>query len=247
MAKQKSQLLKKVWHWIKITSLLLGLTCGGVLIYNWWNREKELARLKSQLAHQEQEAQQQYQLQNIHLVSTTDLINSPEVHSFFSDLLRNYAEKFAKKQGLNISHYPLNFAGFYYDKKVGSGYGDMGRCFTEKVIYPTKQKEINISLNRLYLLNKFGHDKYFTDYPQGDYSYLDISFDKMIKTCSHELAHYIQFVKHGRSSCESDLKLENGNYDEELAREHKEFTREIYQLVKNSGEYSELETKWKNI
>jgi len=115
----------------------------------------------------------------------------------------------------------------------------MGRCFTEKIIYPTKQKEINISLNRLYLLNKFGHDRYFTDYPQGDYSCLDISFDKMIKTCSHELAHYIQLVKHGKSSCESDLKLENGNYDRELAREHKKFTQEIHQLIKNSEEYSE--------
>jgi hypothetical protein len=71
----------------------------------------------------------------------------------------------------------------------------MGKCFTKKVIYPIKQKEINIALNRLYLLNKFGHDKYFTDYPQGDYSYLEISFDKMIATCSHELAHYIQFVE----------------------------------------------------
>jgi len=115
----------------------------------------------------------------------------------------------------------------------------MGRCFAEKVIYPVKQKEINISLNRLYLLNKFGQDKYFTDYPQGDYSYLDISFDKMIKTCSHELAHYIQFVKHRRSSCESDLVLNNGNYDKGLVEEHKEFTREIYQLVKNSEDYSE--------
>jgi len=70
-----------------------------------------------------------------------------------------------------------------------------------KVIYPIKQKEINISLNRLYLLNKFGHDKYFTDYPQGDYSYLDISFNKMIGTCSHEIAHHTQLVKNGKSSC----------------------------------------------
>jgi hypothetical protein len=145
MEKHKNQLLKKVWYWIKLASLLLGLICGGLLIYNWWSREQELTKLKSQLAQKEQEAQQQYQLQNIHLISTSPLANSQEVHSFFSDLLRNYAGKFAKKQDLNISHYPLNFAGFYSDKKVGSGYGEkrgvnsefsqMGRCFTEKVIY----------------------------------------------------------------------------------------------------------------
>lgn len=63
----------------------------------------------------------------------------------------------------------------------------------------------------------------------------------------HELAHYIQLVKHGRSSCKSDLILKNGNYDEELAKEHKEFTQAIYQMIKNSGEYSELERKWKEI
>ena len=114
-----------------------------------------------------------------------------------------------------------------------------------KVIYPIKQKEANISLNRLYLLNKFGHDKYFTDYPQGDYSYLDISFDKMIKTCSHELAHYIQFVKYERSSCGSDLVLNNGKYDGELAKEHEEFTQEIYELVKQ--EIPEWETKWNEV
>jgi len=62
----------------------------------------------------------------------------------------------------------------------------------------------------------------------------------MINTCSHELAHYFQFVKHGKSSCESDLIVRNGRYDEELASEHKNFTGEIYKLIENS-EYSELE------
>lgn len=82
----------------------------------------------------------------------------------------------------------------------------------------------NISLNRLYLLNKFGHDKYFTSNPKKsvDYTYLDISFKEMMETCSHEIAHYIQLLKHGKSSCESDLKLENRNYNAELAQEHKE-------------------------
>ena len=62
----------------------------------------------------------------------------------------------------------------------------------------------------------------------------------MIGTCSHELAHYFQFVKHGKSSCESDLIVRNGRYDEELASEHEEFTEEIHKMIKNSR-YSELE------
>ena len=119
---------------------------------------------------------------------------------------------------------PLKFESLYSDPKTGNGFGEMGNCFLEKVIYPIKQKVVNISLNRLYLLNKFGCDKYFTNNPResGDYTYIDISFKKMINTCCHEIAHYIQLVKHGKSSCESDLRLGNGKYDKELAREHKE-------------------------
>jgi len=110
----------------------------------------------------------------------------------------------------------------------------MGRCFTEKVIYPYKGKEINISLNRLYLLNKFGQDKYFTSNPQyGDYTYINISFNKMIKTYSHELAHYFQLLKHGKSSCESDLVLNNGNYDGGLAREYEKFMGWLKQNIPN--------------
>ena len=94
------------------------------------------------------------------------------------------------------------------------------------------------------MLNKFGQDKYFTGNPQyGDYTYIDISFNKMIKTCSHEITHYFQLVKYGRSSCESDLVLNNGKYDGELAKEHEKFTQEIYGMIKNSPGYSNLETK----
>ena len=74
---------------------------------------------------------------------------------------------------------------------------------------------------------------------------LDISFDKMIDTCSHELAHYIQLVKWGKSSCESDLVINNGKYNAELAHQHEKFTQEIYQLIKQ--DYSAWERKWKEI
>ena len=52
----------------------------------------------------------------------------------------------------------------------------------------------------------------------------------MIETCCHELAHYIQYVKHGDSSCESSLEKED--YDEGLAKEHKEIREEIFELVR---------------
>jgi len=69
----------------------------------------------------------------------------------------------------------------------------------------------------------------------------------MLKTCSRELNRYLQFVKCGRSSGQSDLKENNGKYDSPLAIEHKRFSKEIYGMIKNSGEYSELDKKWKEI
>ncbi|CAG8748552.1 14553_t:CDS:1, partial [Cetraspora pellucida] len=55
------------------------------------------------------------------------------------------------------------------------------------------------------------------------------------------------YVKHNKSSCESDLMLNNGEYDGELAREHERFTQEIYGMVKNSEEYGEWKKRRKEI
>ena len=168
------------------------------------------------------------------------LVNSPEVHAFFTDLLTTYAKHFAGSQNLDISRLPLVFGEIYYNLET------MGHCFPSQIIYPYQEQEITIELNRLYLLNKFGFDKYFTSYPQyGEYTYLDISFDKMIDTCSHEIAHYIQLIKWGRSSCESDLKIRKKEYNPVLAKEHEEWTKEIYQMIK--PKYSEWEKRWKEV
>lgn len=229
--------------------MLFGLFCGGTLLYQWWTRQQKLTKIQARLQELQalqNQAQQQYQLQELNLISTADLANSPAIHSFFTDLLNTYAKNFAKDKNLDTSPLPLKFESLYHDPKIGNGYGEMGRCSIENIIYPTNQKIANISLNRLYLLNKFDHDKYFTSNPEyGDYTYIDISFDKMIDTCCHELAHYIQLVKHGKSSCESDLILRNGNYDKELAKEHKKFTQEIYRMIK--AECSEWKRWWKEI
>lgn len=225
------------YKWTSLFFLLLALISSSVLIHQYTKQQTPRTWLKEQ----KKQVQRQWDLQQIHLVSIGDLVNNHKVHDFFINLLKNNAEKFAKNKSLDISHLPLKFAGLYHDPKTGNGYREMGRCWKE-------QKTTNIGLNYLYLLNKFGHDKYFISNPQyRNYSYSDISFARMIETCSHELAHYLQLVKYGKSSCESDLKLNNGNYDEKLAKKHKKFTQEIYQLIKNSPEYSEWDKRWKEI
>ena len=47
-----------------------------------------------------------------------------------------------------------------------------------------------------------------------------------------------KYLNGGKSNCESDLKLENGNYDAELAKEQKEFREEIWRMI--GGEQSPL-------
>lgn len=221
----------------------MALIGASFLIYRWWARHRELENLKAQIEQKEKEIQQQYQLQNSYPVSTSPLAKSPNIQKFFTDLLKKYVEKFSESKKIDISSRPLIFKGFYLDQKIGKGLGEMGRC--SSYFYP--HREITISLNQVYLLNKLGNDRFFTSYPQDDYYYLDISFDKMLQTCSHELAHYIQHVKHDKSSCESDLKLERKEYDPILAQEHKEFTQEIYKMIKNSEDYSYWEKRWKEI
>ena len=171
----------------------------------------------------------QYEIQKNYQELTANFSKNPKIQAFFTDLLTTYGRKFANIQQLNNSNYPLLFGGFYLGKKED---GENSKTLGNALFTP-ENKQTVISLNQFYLLNKLGYSQFLTN----PYVSCEISFKKMIKTCSHEIAHYIQFVKYGESSCKSDLGTDN--YIAKLAKEHKEFTREIYQLIKNSGEYSE--------
>lgn len=89
-------------------------------------------------------------------------------------------------------------------------------------------------------------DLTYSDISDRNKGYGPCSWDNPKCICSHELIHYFQFIKHGKSSCESDLILNIGKYNKELASEHKNFTEEIYKLIESS-EYSNLKKRWKEI
>jgi len=143
------------------------------------------------------------------------LAKNPTIYEFFNDLLGGYAYRFAEKQNLSDYCLPLEFGGFYSEQNPAKQhFRELGNAS-----FDSNNQQTIISLNQVYL------------------------FNALMETISHELAHYFQLLKHGKSSCESDLVLNNGNYNGELAKEHEKFTQEIYGMIKNSGEYSELESR----
>ncbi|CAG8801742.1 28116_t:CDS:2, partial [Gigaspora margarita] len=68
-------------------------------------RNQKLERLQAQLEQKERENQQNYQEQKNYLELTANLAKSPNIRVFFTDLLRNYAEKFAENKILRLMDY----------------------------------------------------------------------------------------------------------------------------------------------
>ena len=242
----------KFWFWITASFVTLSLISGGFLLYHWWkihslnqlrqtNQElrQEINNLKIQQQEKENEAIQQYQSQQKTKFRLLALANNPQIHQFISDLLQGYAYRFAKKKNLAEYCLPVRFGEFYQEQTPEN------QCFRELGNASFNNQQIVISLNQIFLFSKLGHDRYFAT-PQ---HYLEISFLALIETISHELAHYIQFVKYGESSCESSgTKDETGKFlTPSLVKEHNEFTREIKAMIVNSSEYKKLKEWWEKI
>ena len=90
----------KIWLWIAITVFFLVLALIGGSIYQKQKeriRQEKITNLQVRLQELQEQAQRQYYLQD--KISTTYLAESPAVYSFFTDLLKTYAEKFAKSKG----------------------------------------------------------------------------------------------------------------------------------------------------
>jgi hypothetical protein len=155
-------------------------------------------------------------------------------------LLNAFADRYAKSKQIDISYLPLLFGGFYQKaflpSENGENQGEMGHC---ELI----NKEIAIiRLNQLYLLNKLGHERYFATPEQC----LNINFAALTETMAHEIAHYIQYVKYGKSNCES-----SGDQDKQghflypnLVREHTQLTSEITEMMLDSAEYKKFAERW---
>ncbi|KLL03417.1 MAG: hypothetical protein MRECE_6c020 [Mycoplasmataceae bacterium CE_OT135] len=216
-------------------------------------------------------------------ILTNPLDKDPKVKEQFNKLIQTFYQRAIEKKGL---YYPeVDFRGFghFYiteanllKKTVEMGHTGPPRG--EEAIDYINRKITNypmeINLNQIYLLNngKIGMDELivdFTEFPPESkqspiYTPIDISFDKLIETIAHELAHAVQNVlnlydavlvdsEQGkkteiRSQCESSGYRNDKNelLYPQWAAEHTRLTKEIQQMIINSPEYKEFEAWWKS-
>ncbi|MDR1670674.1 MAG: hypothetical protein LBR43_03060 [Spiroplasmataceae bacterium] len=231
---------KNLWEKIKITFLFFTLIISIIFLHQWWNRKQQLKNLEKQ----HQNSTEQYQKQQKELAKINSLAKNSNIHQFFTNLLQNSAQKFADSKNIDIASYPLNFGGFYQAKeRASNSSAEVKIASLGNATFDEENNQTTIALNQLFLFNKLGYKDYFIT-PE---LHQEISFDELIECCCHELAHYLQFAKWRKSSCASDLEINKKSYNLELAEEHQEFTQAIYQLLKNSAEYSVWESEWKEI
>ncbi|CAG8776150.1 19638_t:CDS:2 [Gigaspora margarita] len=192
----------------KSRSILLQHLATCQEVYRPQNLRKLTEKVGKQINEKEQLVREKKDLEKLRKKVATKLAEGKSEDEKGRDLL-----EFVNNKKLDIcfaktlfSHYPLNFGGFYQ-----------------------RESQDQRPLKSQY--RKLGYEKYFAT-PEG---YLEIDLANLLKTCSHELAHYIQFVKWGESSCESDLGTDK--YVVELAKEHEEWTGEIYQMVNANYSY----------
>ena len=241
----------KIRYWIFTIAIILALISGSFLLYKWWQtkqtaaqiqaKERTLNQLEQKQQAEREKAHQAYQIRHKQLPQVLALAKNPTIHQFFNDLLQGYAYRFAEKQNLTDYCLPLEFGGFYQQKQEAThNFRELGNA-----VFDLTSQETVISLNQLFLFNKLGYERYFAT-PE---LYLNIDFNTLTETISHELAHYFQFVKYGKSSCESSgQKASSGNFlYPDLVSEHTHFTQEIKQMIVNSSEYPTLKKYWKAI
>lgn len=243
----KSIITQRLFGFLIIVSLIV----GSYLLYTFWTKwtatkqtDQQIQRiqeLEKEIADKTQKIQKSQQLQKNWIILTNQLANDPKVNARFANLLKTSCQKFTQKQSINTSQTPLEFGGFYVDESlINANQSNMGRClFLEKK--DLTERKVIITINQIYLLNKLGHEQYFPlKQPAGDYLALDINFIKLTETISHELAHYFQFAKYGKSSCENDSKF----LLPELVKEHQQLTKEIKEMIVNLVEYEEFMKWW---
>lgn len=194
------------------------------------------------------------------------------VHACFDDFITTFYWRFREKKGRPLGYYKheINFQGFGGFEFDDNEKRKMGTCYLYNIKeHWIKESEfitgdVKITISQAYLLDKLGMDKLFTNWTQSknilQTGSIDVSFDNLIGTFAHELAHAYQNTIYLQkkvnnvpiSQCESsgegerdkNYRLIKARYPK-LVAEHNQLTAEIKALIIGSIEYQEFKLWWK--
>lgn len=227
-------------------------------------------------------------------ILTERLDKSPEVKTKFNQFITHFYHRYKELKKDIPTHPAANLKGFGHFYVDGAGEAGKvtemghtklldGESKLSKMPNETKWTIVNypsqININQLYLLNNGKNpggrmDKFFYKEPKfipgGTLEYLEISFDKLIQTIAHEIAHAFQTAKNisedktftnTEGKPEFDDKISDcwesgeGEWDHkehklkipkypELVKEHKQFEIEIEQMIKKDPFFQRFKTWW---
>lgn len=183
-------------------------------------------------------------------------LNNPKNHQRVNNFIKIFYWRFRELKGIPREAYPeidfRGFAGFEDDqKRAGVTTTEPIASWNAPTVY-----FITIKVNQNYLLTKLGMDKLITNYDNHGVNSVNCSFDSLIHTIAHELAHAYQNTVNDfphdvpRSDCASSGdKITNSEGKEvyvnpELVTEHTQLTSEIEKLITSSPEYQKFKEQW---
>ena len=196
---------------------------------------------------------------------TNSLSKNPTLHSQLNNFLKTIYTKFRQQKHLSLDFKPtIEFKGFqgWQDFPIST---KMGHCDSQlKTSWQTLNGQkvegsetysgsLSIVLSQKLLLSKLGMPELISDYQENslgvNWKSLPVSFNELIGTIAHEIAHAYQFLVNEdevKSQCESTGERDSQGKLKypKLAFEHTALTREIQTMAVKLPEYQKFKNWW---
>ena len=193
---------------------------------------------------------------------TQVLSQDATVNFQLNNLIKIIYSQFRQQKKLSLNFKPtIEFKGFFGWEDFPNP-NKMGHCYSEikwkvldkgQKVAGSEACSLSIVLSQKLLLSKLGMSQLITNYEEDAkgvrYEKLEIGFEELIGTISHEIAHAYQFLVNEdevKSQCES-----SGGRDEQgklkypqLAYEHTALTNEIKTMTVKLPEYQKFKNWW---
>lgn len=197
---------------------------------------------------------------------TNSLSQAPLVKTQLNNFIKTIYQKFRQQKNLPQDFKPtIEFKGFAGFQDFSDNPTKMGHCDSQlRTAWQTLNGQklegsetysgsLSIVLSQKLLLSKLGMSELITDYQENsqgvNWSSLPVSFNELIATIAHEIAHAYQFLVNEdevKSQCEStgDRDSQGQLKYPQLAYEHTNLTNEIKTMTLKLSEYQKFKNWW---